>query len=178
MDTVFQKNIPLTLLKRLCVRGELETEPPSSSSHSSASFSFSWAAQPGAWGPSLSAESWFPQLDLEHWLQALNYNCLTSCVNRVISLFYAHSIHPVDTQGYPLIFSTRCICYLHRCISHLTAWPSRRSICNTITILATTVGTFYGLNYFNHVIYMLQTSTNQNIAKFFIHPCAYIYIYI
>ena len=44
------------------------------------SFLFSWAAQPGAWGPSLSAESWFPQLDLEHWLQALNSNCLTSCL--------------------------------------------------------------------------------------------------
>ena len=42
----------------MCER-ELETErnsnilnPPSSSSHSRASFLFSWAAQPGAWGPS------------------------------------------------------------------------------------------------------------------------------
>ena len=104
--------------------------PPSSSGHSSASFSFSWAAQPRAWGPSLSAESWFPPLDLEHWLQTLNSNCLTSCLTRVISLFYTHSIQPVNSQGYPLISSTGCTCYLHRSISHLTAWPGRRSICN------------------------------------------------
>ena len=106
---------------------------PSFSGHNSASFSFFWAAQPGAWGPSLSAESWFSQLDLEHWLQVLNSNCLTSCLTRVISLFYVHSIQPVDSQDYPLIFSTGCTCYLHRCISHLTAWPGRRSICNKKT---------------------------------------------
>ena len=50
--------------------------PTSSSGHSSASFLFSWAVQPGAWGPSLSAESWFPPLDLEHWLPALNSDFL------------------------------------------------------------------------------------------------------
>ena len=105
--------------------------PTSSSGHSSASFSFSWAAQPGAWGPSLSAESWFPQLDLKHLLQALNSNCLTFCLTWVISLFYVHSIQPVDSQGYPLMSSTGCICYLHRCISHLTAWRGRRSICDS-----------------------------------------------
>ena len=108
---------------------------PGSSGHSSAYFSFSWAAQPEAWGPSLCAESWFPQFDLEHWLQALNSNCLTSCLTRVISLFYAHSIQPVDSQGHPLISSTGCTCYLHRCISHLTAWLGRRPICNTTTLL-------------------------------------------
>ena len=52
---------------------------------------------------------------------------------RVISLFYVHSIQPVDSQGYPLISLTGCTCYLHRCISHLTAWPGRRSICNRLT---------------------------------------------
>ena len=30
-----------------------------------------------------------------------------------------HSIQPVDSQGRPLISSTRCTCYLHRCISSL-----------------------------------------------------------
>ena len=105
--------------------------PPSSSGHGGAFFSFSCADQPGAWGPSLTAESWFSQLDLEHWLKALNTNCLTPCLTWVISLFYVHSFQPVDSQGYPLISSTGCTCYLHRCISHLTAWPGRRSICNT-----------------------------------------------
>ena len=92
--------------------------PPNSSSQSSASFSFSWAAQPGAWGPSLSAESWFPQLKLEHWLQALNSNWLELPVHWLILLFYAHSIQTVDSQGYPLTSSTGCTCYLHRYISY------------------------------------------------------------
>ena len=58
-----QKNIPLTLLKGLCVRGsreltELQHIDPHSIGHNRVSFPFSWAAQPGAWGPSLSV-CWF-----------------------------------------------------------------------------------------------------------------------
>ena len=97
--------------------------PSSSSSHSSASFSFSWAAQLGAWGPSLC---WDMVLIPTSSLQLPDF-----CLMRVILLFYAHSIQPVDNQGYPLISSTGCTCYLHRCISYLTAWPGQRSICNT-----------------------------------------------
>ena len=41
----------------------------------------------------------------------------------------SHSIQPIDSQGYPPISLTGCTCYLHRCISHLTAWSGRRSIC-------------------------------------------------
>ena len=82
--------------------------PPSSSGQSSASLSFSWAALPLACGLSLSAERWFPQLDLEHWLQALNSNCLISCLIPG---------YIIDSQGHPLISSTGCTCYLHRCIS-------------------------------------------------------------
>ena len=121
-------------IERVVCERELETEqrlqhidPPAPPAKAVRLF------QPGTWGPSLSAESWFQQLDLEHWLQALNSNCLTSCLTRVISLFYVHSIQPVDSQGYLLISSTGCTCYLHRCISHLTAWSGRRSICNTHT---------------------------------------------
>ena len=40
-----------------------------------------------------------------------------------------HSVQPIDSQGYPPISLTGCTCYLHRCISHLTARPGRRSIC-------------------------------------------------
>ena len=147
-QTQFFRKIYLSLYWKGCVwevswrlNKDCNILTPSSSGYSSASFSFSWAAQPGAWGLSLSAESWFPQLDLEHWLQALNSNCLTSYLTRVISLFYAHSIQPVNCQGYLLISSTGCTCYLHRRISHLTAWPDRRSICN------------------NHPIIILQNST-------------------
>ena len=41
----------------------------------------------------------------------------------------SHSIQPVNSQGYPLISSTGCTCYLHSCISHLIVRPGRRSIC-------------------------------------------------
>ena len=60
--TQFFRKIYLSLYsKGLCVRGELETEqrlqhidPTNSTGYHSLSFPFSWAAQPGAWGPSLS----------------------------------------------------------------------------------------------------------------------------
>ena len=58
--TQFFRKIYLSLyLKGLCVRGELETEQrlqhidPHFSGYTSISFPFSWAAQLGAWGPSL-----------------------------------------------------------------------------------------------------------------------------
>ena len=44
--------------------------------------------------------------------------------------------------------------------------------------LSTTDGTYYGLNCFGHMTYILQTSMYQNIAKLLIHPSVYIYIYI
>ena len=57
------------------------------------------------------------------------YHCLT-----LTCFLWRHnsdSIQLVDSQGYPPISSTGCTCYLHWCISHLTAWPGRRSICYT-----------------------------------------------
>ena len=38
-------------------------------------------------------------------------------------------------------------------------------------VLPTLVGTFYGLDCFGHMIYMLQTSNYQNIAKLLTHTC-------
>ena len=52
------------------------------------------------------------------------------------------------------------------------------SVCLTIMMLSTTVGTFHGLNCFGHVIYIPQTIMYQNIDKLLIHPNIYIYIYI
>ena len=53
-----KKNIPLTLFERFVCERELVTEQrlqhidlPRPSGHRRVSFSFSWAAQPGAWGP-------------------------------------------------------------------------------------------------------------------------------
>ena len=58
-DTVFLKNIPLTLFERVVCDRELETEQncnilTPTLMAISVSFPFSWAAQSGAWGPSLS----------------------------------------------------------------------------------------------------------------------------
>ena len=94
----------------------------------------------GSWGPSFY---WvlFSLPELEHWLQTLIFNWSklpvalgyitirlppASCERHI-----SHSIQPVDSQGYPLISSTGFTCYLHKCISHLTAWPGWRSICYT-----------------------------------------------
>ena len=127
------------VVKGLCVRGELETEQtaiywPPVPVFSSTSFSFSWAAQPGVLRAQPSARSWFslPRTPT-NWLQLQLiptnstlrgtglYNCLTSTCFLWASHF--HRIQPVHGQGYILISSTGCTCYLHRCISYLTAWP-------------------------------------------------------
>ena len=125
-QTQFFRKIYLSLYskglrKDLCVRGELETEQRlqnidlHSSGYSSISFLFSWAAQPGAWGPSLC---WDLVLTLRTGTLTSNsdlqliwtschiwlYNCLTSTCFLWAS--HLHSIQPVDSQGYPLISLT------------------------------------------------------------------------
>ena len=49
------------------------------------------------------------------------YNCLTPTCFLWAS--HLHPIQPLHSQGYTLISSTGCTCYLHRCISYLTARP-------------------------------------------------------
>ena len=133
MDTVLKKNIPLTLFER--VRNGYERYylwevswrlnrtatywPPNSSGYSSISFPFSCAAQPGAWGPNLC---WDMVLIPASFLQLVwlpvapgLYNYLTTTCFLWAS--HLHSIQPVHSQGYLLISSTGCTCYLHRCIS-------------------------------------------------------------
>ena len=113
----FRKNIPLILLKGLCERGELETEQNSNSSgYNSISFTFSWAAQPGARGPSLCWDMVFiPAYSLQLiWTSCrrgyiIIWRPPTSCERH-----NSHSIQPFDSQGCPLISSTGCTCYLHR----------------------------------------------------------------
>ena len=135
--TQFFRKIYLSLYWKGCVwegvgdRTKTATYwPANSSGYHSLFFPFSWAAQPGAWGPSLC---WDMVLIPASSLQLIWTSCYrgyiriwrppTSC-NRHNS----HSIPPLDSQGRPLISSTGCTCYLHRCISFLTAWPG--SICN------------------------------------------------
>ena len=56
--------------------------------------------------------------------------------------------------------------------NHQASSQKFRQLTPTTMILPTKAGTFNCLSCFGHVIYMLQTSTYQNIAKF--HLCIYI----
>ena len=108
----------------MCER-ELDTEErlqhidPHSSGYNSISFPFSWAAQPGSWGPSLCwdmllipASSLQPLWTSSRRGYIIIWHPPTSCERQ-----NSHSIQPLDSQGRPLISSTRCTCYLHKCIS-------------------------------------------------------------
>ena len=133
------------LQKGYRVRCELETEQnyiiltPSSSGYNCTSFSSCGAAQPGALRSQLSAGTWFSLLELQQltpnsdpqltrtFCSIRLYNCLTStCFSerRICTQF-----NPSTVRIIPLISSTGCTCYLHGCISYLTARPGRRSIC-------------------------------------------------
>ena len=90
---------------------------PSSSVFSSTSFSFCWAAQPGARSAQPSAESWFslPQTattdsKLTELPVAPGYHCLTPTCFLWVS--HLHPIQPIHSQGYTLISSTGCTCSL------------------------------------------------------------------
>ena len=116
--------------KGLCVRGELETEqtatywPPFPLS-SVALLSRSAGLLNS---PLLGAGSLYSILSPTNWLQLTEpvcgtglYNCLTPTCFLWAS--HLHPIQPAHSQGYTLISSTGCTCYLHRCISYLTAQP-------------------------------------------------------
>ena len=90
-------------------RTELQHIDPHFYGHNSVSFPFSWDAQPGAWGPSLSGTS--------SSFQPLLFNWLTSCLHPGYIIVRhppsscerhkSHSIQPIHVQGYILIFLDR-----------------------------------------------------------------------
>ena len=97
---------------------------PSSSVFSSISFSFCCLLNRGSWGPSplLGAGSHCLELQQSDSHPGTGlYHCLTfTCF---LWASHLHRIQPVHGQGYILISSTGYTCYLHRCISYLTARP-------------------------------------------------------
>ena len=71
------------------------------------------------------------------------------------------------------IWSQIRLCYIFICMAfkkHIEWSNAYHVSALTTTKLSTTAGAFHNLNYFGHIIYMLQTSTYQNIAKHLIHP--------
>ena len=108
---------------------------PSSSVFSSTSFLFCWAAQPGSWGPS---SLWELVLTIASYFQLTErvcgtglYNCLT--LTCFLWASHLHPIQPNHSQGYTLISSTGCTCYLHRRISYLTTRPRVNMLCTHLT---------------------------------------------
>ena len=119
----------------VCER-ELETEqncniltPPHSNGHNRVPFTFSWAAQPGAWGSNLSGTCSSIQHLISNWLIP---NWLTSCLHpgyimiwRPLFFLRASQSHSFNlSTGKVIIFwysSTGCTCYLHMCISYFNS---------------------------------------------------------
>ena len=111
---------------------ELQHIDPHPSGHNSVSFPFSWAAQSGAWGPSLYWDMvLIPASSLQLiWTSGrrgyiIIWRPPTSCERH-----NSHSIQPVDSQGRPLITSTGWTCFYTGAFLLLTAWPG--SICNMV----------------------------------------------
>ena len=105
---------------------ELQHIDPHSYGHNSVSFPFSWAAQPGAWGPSLC---WVLVFSTTSFLQLVwSPTGLTSClhpgyiiVRRPPSSCGHQKSHSFNASTVKIIswYSlTRCTCYLHWCISY------------------------------------------------------------
>ena len=127
--TSLEKYTSLTLCERvakgLCVRGELATEETATYW---TPVPLSLAALLSRSAGLLNRRSWklvlttapYPQLT-ELVCGTGLYNCLTSTC--FLWALHQHPIQPVHSQGYALISSTGCTCYLHRCISYLTARP-------------------------------------------------------
>ena len=123
--------MPLTFIWKGCVwegvgdRTELQRFDPHSIGHNRVSFQFSWAFQPGAWGPSLLGAGFLYRIlsptglvsKLTDFLSSLSY----IIVQRPPSFCGRHklySFNPSTVKATLCYSSTRCNCYLHRCISY------------------------------------------------------------
>ena len=139
-DTVLKKNIPLTLFESIVCERVLETEQNCNILTPilmaiRVSFPFSWAAQPGAWGPaSLGAGFLYrilsPTRLIPNWLigglrapllgsgflyrissPTLNFLCteLYNCSTTTFFLWASQItlIQPIHGQGYTLLFLDR-----------------------------------------------------------------------
>ena len=107
-------------------RTELQHIDSHSSGHNGVSFPFSWAAQPGAWGPRLSGTCSHSSIFTPTHLIC---NWLTSClhpgyiiIRRPHSSCGRHKSHSFKLSSVKVIiswyFSTGCTWYLHRDISY------------------------------------------------------------
>ena len=149
-NTVLRKIYLSLYLKGLCVRErvgdrtELQHIDPHSIGHNRVSFPFSWAAQPGAWGPSLSETCCYTSIfsptglvsKLTEFLSSPSYIIVqrppTSCVRHNFAL-----IQPVQSQGYNILIIPRPdtpVIYTGA-FPILISRPGRRSIYNSGSLI-------------------------------------------
>ena len=120
-DTVLKKNIPLTLFERVVSEPEQNCNilTPHSIGHNRVSFLLSWAAQPGAWGPTLLGAGFVycilsPTRLLPNWfdLQTAWLPVFTELYNSSTLTFFLCAsqialIQPIHGQRYTLLFLDR-----------------------------------------------------------------------
>ena len=89
---------------------ELQHIDPHCYGHNSVSFPFSWAAQPGAWGPT----------SLGHGPHSIVFSPTNSnfLCTELYYCFTPTQFNRLTVKVIPFIPSTGCTCYLHRCISY------------------------------------------------------------
>ena len=105
---------------------ELPHIDPHSYGHNSVSFPSSWAAHPGAWGPSLCGTCSSFQHLLSNWsdLQLVWTSCRWGYIIIWHPLFFLWAsqfctqFNPSTVKVISWYSSTRCTRYLHRCISY------------------------------------------------------------
>ena len=103
-------------------RTELQHIDPHSYGHNSVSFLFSWAAQPGAWGPSLSG-TWSSFQHLlsnwpEHPVARVIYIIIWCPLFFLRASQFCTQFNPSTVKVISRYSSTGCTYYLHRCISY------------------------------------------------------------
>ena len=110
------------------------------------SFSFSWAAQPGTLGPTLLGAGFLYCIlsptglvsKLTDFLSSpsyiINQRPPSSCGHHKLHLF-----NPSTVKATLCHSSTRCTCYLHRCISYFDSRTGCRSICNKVKVVQSNI---------------------------------------
>ena len=100
-------------------RTELQHIDPHSYGHNRVSFPFSWAAQPGAWGPTLLGACFLYRiLSPTDWTSCAPSYIIVRSLPSSCGRHKSHSFNPSTVKVIFWYFSTGCTCYLHRCISY------------------------------------------------------------
>ena len=110
--------------------------------------------------------TWVKFLQLSDYYTMINCT-FTFCITNVFGCFCGVMVQ------FKLIKQMRLCCrFICAAFKSQMEWSNAQCVsAPPTTILPTIADTFSSLNYFSHIIYMLQSSTYQNIAKLLTHLC-------